>query len=307
METIHGIPDLEASIETVLTIGTFDGVHVGHGRILQKVVACAKKEGLKSVLFTFFPHPRLVLQKDATIKLLNTLEEKIKILETTGLDYLIVYPFTKEFSRLSAVDFVRDLLVNSLNAKRVIIGYDHRFGRNRDANIQDLRSFGRTFDFEVDEIPAQDIDEVTVSSTKIRKAISEGKIQTANTYLGYAYPLTGEIVKGKGLGRQLGYPTANLSLESADKLIPKNGVYVVQANLSKTTVYGVMNIGINPTVSGENKTIEIHFIDFSKDLYGEQIQVQLLSRIRDEHKFDSVDSLKEQIGKDKAMALEMIK
>tara|TARA_Y100001933_G_scaffold263457_1_gene324883 strand:- start:12209 stop:13138 length:930 start_codon:yes stop_codon:yes gene_type:complete len=292
--------------QTVVTIGTFDGVHLGHRKILERLTNNAKNTGLKSAVLTFFPHPRMVLQKDLDIKLLNTLEEKKQILETLGLDYLIIHPFTKEFSRLSAIDFVRDILINNLKAKKIIIGYDHRFGRNRNANIQDLISFGNTFDFEVEEIPAQEIDDVSVSSTKIRKALLEGDVETANSYLSYPYMLTGTVKKGKGLGKGFGFPTANLHIAEAYKLIPKNGAYVVKSNLDGKDYHGMMNIGFNPTVDGSQKSIEVNFFEFEGNLYGKKIQVQLLHRIRDEHKFNSIEELKEQLKKDKNHSLDLI-
>lgn len=249
----------------------------------------------------------MVLQKDVDIKLLNTIGEKIKILKALGLDQLIIHPFTKEFSRLSATEFVRDILVNKLKTKRIIIGYDHRFGRNRNANISDLRAFGSTLDFEVEEISAQEIDEVSVSSTKIRRALDEGDIPTANAYLGYHYMLTGSVKKGKGLGRQIDFPTANLNIPEPYKLVPKNGVYAVQSELFGKMVPGMMNIGFNPTVSGEGQvSIEIHYFDFNQDLYGQEIQVDILHRIRDEHKFESVDALKRQLHKDRETSLSLI-
>ncbi len=306
MVTVQSITNYDKEHPTAITIGTFDGVHIGHQKILRRLIKNAKLLGLKSTVLTFFPHPRMVLQKDADIKLLNTIDEKIKILESLGLDYLIIHPFTKEFSRFSATDFVRDILVNSLRTKKIIIGYDHRFGRNRDANISDLMAFGSTLDFEVEEIPAQEIDEVSVSSTKIRKALEEGDVETANKYLGYSYMLTGIVKKGKGLGKQLNFPTANLFIEEPYKLVPKNGVYVVQCTMGKATVSGMMNIGFNPTVSGKEKSIEIHFFDLEKDLYHQKLQIDIVARIRDEHKFDSVESLKVQLQKDKLTSLSML-
>jgi len=311
--TVQSIAKYDKEHPTVITIGTFDGVHIGHRKILKKLIKNARSPKLKSTVLTFFPHPRMVLQKDANIKLLNTIDEKVKILDELGLDCLIIHPFDKEFSRLSATEFVRDILVNSLKTKKIIIGYDHRFGRNRDANITDLVAFGNTLDFEVEEIPAQEIDDVSVSSTKIRKALEDGKIKIANKYLGYPYMLTGTIIKGKGLGRQIHYPTANLRIEEAYKLIPKNGVYVVRSNINGTNVYGMMNIGYNPTVSdtenqsADNKeSIEIHFFDFDQDLYDQKLQIDILARIRDEHKFDTVEALKNQLSKDKATSLAIL-
>ena len=307
METIQNISHFnDIQFQTVTTIGTFDGVHLGHRKILERLTNNAKKTGLKSTVLTFFPHPRMVLQKDVDIKLLNTLEEKTQILETLGLDYLIVHPFTKEFSRLSATDFVNDILVNGLKTKKIIIGYDHRFGRNRNANIQDLIAFGQTLDFEVEEIPAQEVDDISVSSTKIRKALLEGDITTANNYLSYAYMLTGTIKKGKGMGRDFGFPTANLHIAETYKLIPKTGAYVVSSTLNGKTYFGMMNIGYNPTVDGTEKSIEVNFFDFEGNLYDQKIQVSLLHRIRDEQKFSSIEELKAQLKKDKNHSLELI-
>ncbi len=306
MVTVQSITKYDKTQPTVITIGTFDGVHIGHKKILERLINDARKTERTSAVLTFFPHPRMVLQKDTELKLLNTIDEKTKILENLGLDFLVIQPFTEEFSRLSATKFVRDILVNSLHAKKVIIGYDHRFGRNRNANISDLIAFGNTLDFEVEEIPAQEIDEVSVSSTKIRKALKEGDVKTANKYLGYHYMLTGEVVKGKGLGKQLDFPTANLQIKEAYKLIPKNGVYVIQSTLNNKTVYGMMNIGFNPTVDGESRTIEVHFFDFKGDLYNQQIQVDILEWIRDEHKFKSLEELRLQLKIDKKTALAVI-
>lgn len=306
MVTVQSISNYDKKHPTAITIGTFDGVHIGHRKILERLINDAKKTGLRSTVLTFFPHPRMVLQKDTEIRLLNTIQEKIKILEFIGLDYLIIHPFTLEFSRLSSTEFVRDILVNELKVKKIIIGYDHRFGRNRNANIQDLSAFGNTLNFEVEEIPAQEIDDVSVSSTKIRNALIEGNIKTANEYLGYNYMLTGDVKKGKGLGRQLNFPTANLFIAEKYKLIPKNGVYVVKSILNDKLFYGMMNIGFNPTVGGSAKSIEIHFFDFNADLYGQNIQVDILERIRDEHKFNSLEELKVQLLKDKETSIHII-
>jgi riboflavin kinase/FMN adenylyltransferase len=304
--TVQSISNYDKKHATAITIGTFDGVHIGHRKILERLINDAKKTNLRSTVLTFFPHPRMVLQKDTEIRLLNTIQEKIKILEHIGLDYLIIHPFTLEFSRISSTEFVRDILVNELKAKKIIIGYDHRFGRNRNANIQDLFAFGNTFNFEVEEIAAQEIDDVSVSSTKIRNALIDGDIKTANEYLGYNYMLTGDVKKGKGLGRQLSFPTANLFIAEKYKLIPKNGVYVVKSILNGKLFYGMMNIGFNPTVAGSTKSIEIHFFDFNSDLYGQNIQVDIIDRIRDEHKFKSLEELKTQLLKDKETSISII-
>ncbi|VAV83887.1 FMN adenylyltransferase / Riboflavin kinase [hydrothermal vent metagenome] len=292
--------------KSVVTIGTFDGVHIGHQKIIERLVKIAKTENLQAVVLTFFPHPRMVIQKDANIKLINTIDEKSKLLEKLGVNNLVIKEFTLEFSRLTALEFVRDILVNKLQVKHIIIGYDHHFGRNRTANINDLKEFGEVYDFEITEISAQDIAEVTVSSTKIRNALLNGDIKEANTFLGYHFMLTGVVVKGKSLGKQIGFPTANLHIQENYKLIPKNGSYIVKSDIEGKTVFGMMNIGINPTVNGEEQSIEVHFFDFDKDIYDKKIEVQLLGRLRDEQKFNSIASLKAQLFIDKKQSLDYI-
>lgn len=292
---------------SVVTIGTFDGVHIGHQKIIKKLVNIAKEKELQAVVLTFFPHPRMVLQKDANIKMINTIDEKSQQLESHGVDYLVVEEFTKEFSRLTAQEFVRDILVDKLHVKHIIIGYDHHFGRNRTANIDDLRAFGKIYGFEVTEISAQEIDEVAVSSTKIRNALLAGDIKTANVFLGYPFAFNGTIVRGKGLGKQIEFPTANIQIDKAYKLIPKDGAYVVRTQYKNETFYGMMNIGTNPTVEGQSQTIEMHVFDFNKDIYGEVFEVEILERLRDEQKFESVEHLKTQLFQDKEHALTLIK
>jgi len=292
---------------TVVTIGTFDGVHAGHQKIIERLVNEAKMSNLESVILTFFPHPRMVLQKDSDIKLINTIEERKQILEKSGIDHLIIHPFTYQFSRLSALEFVRDILVNKLKAKKIIIGYDHRFGRNRTANIDTLKEYGEQFDFEVEEISEKDIEDVAVSSTKIRTALLAGEVEKANTYLQHPFVLTGTVVKGKELGKKIGFPTANLKVEEDYKLIPKNGVYVVRSKIKDKLVYGMMSIGTNPTVGGTEKTIETNFFMPDMDLYGEKLQIEMLKRIRDEKNFDSVEDLKEALKQDQAFSERFIK
>ena len=295
------------SNHTVLTIGTFDGVHIGHQKIIKRLVEISEIKNLTPSLLTFFPHPRMVLQKDANIKLINTIDEKKDILKQFGISNLVIKEFTKEFSRLTAEDFVKNILVDHLKAKHIIIGYDHHFGRNRNANIEDLKQFGKDFDFEVEEISKQDINDVAVSSTKIRAALQEGNIKITNTYLGYNFMLTGKVIDGKKLGQTINYPTANLHIEETYKLIPKHGVYIVKSIIDNNTVYGMMNIGHNPTVNGKHQTIETHFFDFNKDLYGQNLKIELLQRLRDEQKFNSVQELQSQLHIDKKNALEFIK
>ncbi|WP_428741846.1 bifunctional riboflavin kinase/FAD synthetase [Tenacibaculum sp.] len=292
---------------SIVTIGTFDGVHIGHQKIIKHLIDTAKQDHLKSVILTFFPHPRMVLQKDSNIKLINTIDERASIIENSDLDFLLIKKFTNAFSRLSAEDFVKQILIDKLHAKRVIIGYDHRFGRNRNANIDDLKVFGEAYGFEVEEISAQDINDVAVSSTKIRTALNEGNIEKANSYLGYSFMLTGTVIKGRGLGNQLGFPTANIFIKETYKLIPKYGVYVVSSIIENNQVYGMMNIGINPTVDGKKESIEVHFFNFNSNIYNKNIQINLLHRLRDEVKFDSVDALKAQLLKDKDTSLQYIK
>jgi riboflavin kinase/FMN adenylyltransferase len=307
MRNISSIESYAQKNDAVVTIGTFDGVHIGHQKIINRLINTAKKDHLKSVILTFFPHPRMVLQKDSNIKLINTIEERASIIEGLGLDSLLVKKFTNAFSRLSAEDFVKQILIDKLHAKKVIIGYDHRFGRNRNANIDDLKKFGEQYHFEVEEISVQDIDDVAVSSTKIRKALNEGNIEKANRYLGYEFMLTGKVIKGKGLGKQLGFATANIFVGEDYKLIPKHGSYVVSSLINNQVVYGMLNIGMNPTVNGDNESIEVHFLNFNKEIYNMTIQINLLHRLRDEVKFESIEALKEQLLKDKETSLKYVK
>lgn len=307
METYSSAFEYQNERQSVVTIGTFDGVHIGHKAILNRLVQTAKKENLDSAVLTFFPHPRMVLQQNSEIKLINTINERISLLEKTGLDHVIIHPFTKEFSRMTASEYVEDILVNGLNVKKVIIGYDHRFGRNRTANIENLKEFGKIFDFEIEEISAKEIDDVAVSSTKIRNALNRGDVETANNYLNYEFMISGEIVKGKAIGRTINYPTANLHLEENYKLIPKNGVYIVKSKIDQNEIFGITSIGTNPTVGGIDKTIETHFLDFDQDLYGKTITIEFLKFIRDEAVFDSIDQLKKAIAKDEAIAKQFLK
>lgn len=293
--------------QSVITIGTFDGVHLGHKTILKRLVKTAKNENLDSVVLTFFPHPRMVLRQDNDIKLINNISERKKLLEKTGIDHLVIHPFSFEFSQLSALEYVRDILVKKLKTKKIIIGYDHRFGKDRTATIDDLREFGKTYDFEVEEISAKEMDDVAISSTKIRKALENGDIETANKFLGYPFMLSGKVVSGKAIGRTLAYPTANLHLEEAYKIIPKNGVYVVRAEISNKKVYGITSIGTNPTVGGKEKTIETFFFDFSEDLYNHNLRLEFLEYIRDEEVFDSVEKLIEAIKEDEVFAKKFLK
>jgi len=307
LKIIHAISNFSSEEKSFVTIGTFDGVHFGHQQIIKKLVNEAKKERGKSVLLTFFPHPRMVLQKDSSLELINTIDERSELLEKTGLDYLIIHPFSKEFSRLSALSFVRDVLVNQLNTSKLIIGYDHHFGKNREGNIEQLSEYSELYNFSVEEIPAQDIDEVSISSTKIRKALANGHLKTANNYLGYNFMLTGTVVNGKQLGGKIGFPTANIDIKETYKLIPKTGVYVVKSEINKKVIFGMMNIGNRPTINGKHQTIEVHFFDFNQNVYHQKITIETLYFLREEQKFDSVKILIHQLKKDEKIARTYIK
>ena len=273
MKIFTNLSNFISTNKTFVTIGTFDGVHIGHQKVIKKLVKSAKKNKATSVLLTFFPHPRMVLQKDLDIKLINTIEERTYLLEKLGLEILVIQEFTEDFAKLSALDFVRTILVNALNISRLVIGYDHHFGKNREGNFEQLKDYGFTYNFTVKKISQQEISDIAVSSTKIRKAIENGKIEKANIYLGYNFMLSGKVVNGKNLGEKIGFPTANLFIKENYKLIPKTGVYVVKSSIGRKTVFGMMNIGNRPTLNGNHQTIEIHFFEFKgldpKENYGQ--------------------------------------
>jgi riboflavin kinase/FMN adenylyltransferase len=305
LKIYSNIQEFTTSKKTILTLGTFDGVHVGHRKIIEQITQIANKEDLESVVLTFFPHPRMVLQ-DTEIKLLNTIEEKTELMASLGVNHFIVHPFDKEFSRLTAEEFVEEILVNKLHISKIVIGYDHRFGRNRTANIDDLIRFGEMYNFEVIQISAQEIETVSVSSTKIRNALHEGNIEIANQYLTKPYSLKGTIQKGKGIGKTIQFPTANLNIDSKYKLIPKNGVYAVRSWMNNQWIHGMMNIGNNPTVSGETTTIEIHFFDFNENLYEQKIKIEMIQFLRDEQKFENLEALQNQLNADKIFCLSQV-
>lgn len=306
MEVIHNIANYRPKKPAILTIGTFDGVHIGHQKIISDLVAKAKKEDLCAVVLTFFPHPRMVLQKESQLKMIDTLKEKRQLLETLGVEILIIQPFTQEFSRMTAIEYTRDVLVNGLGISKLIIGYDHRFGRNREATVEDLKNFGLDYDFTVEEIPAQDIASIAVSSTKVRNVITAGEIKKANQYLGRPFSLCGTIVKGDKIGRKIGFPTANLYIEEEYKLKPQNGVYLVQCHWDNQKYFGMMNVGKRPTVSGKETQIETYFFNFDGDLYGKKLNINLLEKIRDEQKYDSLESLGNQLSIDQKSCRELI-
>lgn len=299
MNVFQNIENYNPKSKCILTIGTFDGVHVGHQKIIKSLVELAQKRNLQATILTFFPHPRMVLQKESDIKLIDTLEEKKSVLAKLGVDNLIIHPFSKTFSRLSAVEFCRDILANQLQVDSLFIGYDHRFGKNREATAEDLISFGKTFNFDVAIIPAQDIESITVSSTKVRKAIAAGAFELVYDFLGRHFELTGTVTRGQGLGRTIDFPTANISVAESYKLIPPIGVYLVTVQNDNDSFNGMMNIGTRPTLNGEHQTLEAHLFDCDKDLYGQKLKIYFLEKIRDEQKFESLDDLKTQLKKDK--------
>ena len=298
MNVVNGIENYKANSKSILTIGTFDGVHLGHQKIITSLVTKAKQKSLQANILTFFPHPRMVLQKESNLKLIDTLEEKQNLLSELGIDNLIIQPFSKEFSKLTAIEFTRDVLVNELRISALMIGYDHRFGKNREASVEDLIRYGQSYNFEVTVIPAQDISSITVSSTKIRDAIKISDFKKVNQFLGRPYELNGKVIKGNGVGRTIKYPTANIEIKETYKLIPTKGVYLVKIYLGENEFSGMMNIGNRPTINGLNQTIEVHIFDFDKDIYGKNLKVCFLKKIRKEKKFDSLPSLKSQLKKD---------
>lgn len=298
MKVIQDISSLKLGKKTIVTIGTFDGVHLGHQKIIKRLQSNSTSDN-ETVIITFSQHPRFVLQSDNTIKLLNTNEEKIALLENFGIDNLVILEFNKQLSELSGEEFVKNILVDKLNVQKIIIGYDHKFGKNRSSDIHDLIYFGKKYHFDVEQISAEELDEITISSTRIRKAIDEGKVELANSYLGYSYCFKGCVVKGKQLGRTIGFPTANIQIENNLKLVPKLGVYVVQVSLREKIYNGMMNIGNRPTVNGHDTTIEVNLFDCDFEFYNEELQVFVFKFLRNEEKFSSIHELKLQLNKDK--------
>lgn len=306
MKVYTNIQEFKSAKNVVVTIGTFDGVHLGHKVIINQLKKAAQELGGESVLLTFFPHPRMVVfPDDNELKLLNTIEERKGLLEKAGIDHLIIHPFSKAFSRLTALEFVRDILVNRLNVKKVVIGYDHHFGRNREGSFEDLVEFGELYGFSVEEIPAQDIQQINVSSTKIRTSLLAGEIHAATQFLGYPYFINGTVVKGDKIGREIGFPTANIKPDETYKLIPKNGVYAVKVVVNKNEYDGMLNIGIRPTLKGKNETIEVNIFDFDEEIYGQQIQIKFYERIRDEQPFEDLNELKNQLSIDKSKTIQI--
>lgn len=308
MKVVYGIENIEAIPNAVVTSGTFDGVHIGHQKILQRICETAKKDNGHSVLLTFWPHPRLVLDKAANqLKLLSTIDEKIGLLKEFGLDYLIVIPFTKEFSKLSSFEFVQQILVEKIGTKKLVIGYDHHFGRNREGSFDYLNDNSEKFGFKVEEISRQDIDDIGISSTKIREALLNHDITTANEFLGRSYDLRGKVIHGDARGKTIGFPTANIDVLEEYKLVPADGVYAVRVEFYGSWFNGMLNVGKRPTVDGRSKQMEVNIFDFNQTIYGETLVVQFVDYIRNERKFSDIQELKNQLISDKNQILEMIK
>nr|WP_320118117.1 bifunctional riboflavin kinase/FAD synthetase [uncultured Marinifilum sp.] len=298
-----------SAINPVVTIGTFDGVHLGHRKVIRRLQELAHKVKGETVIFTFYPHPRLVLSKENNgLRLINTLEEKKVLLEAAGIDHLVIYPFTKEFSQLSYIEFVEQILVKQLGMKYLVVGYDHRFGHNREGKYEDLKVFADQLNFKIERQDVLNMDAINVSSTKVRAAISEGDIKMANKYLGYRFFIKGDVIDGKKLGRKLGFPTANIDPQESYKLVPKDGVYAVKVDVDDKRYLGMLNIGVRPTVNNQldNRSIEVHILDFDQDIYYKNITIRFYKRIRSEQFFNSIDELKEQLAKDKQSVIELL-
>ncbi len=305
VEHLEDLPELQFP---VVTIGMYDGVHYGHCKILNTVSREAKQRGGESIVLTFWPHPRFVLGRNSEdLKLLSTIEEKTGMISGCGIDHFIKLPFTREFSELSSEQFIKNILVDGIGAKLLIIGHDHRFGRDREGSFEYLQTNKRRFGFEIKEISRQDIDQVTVSSSKIRKALNSGEISIANEYLGREYSIKGIVTKGEQLGRKIGFPTANIYVPYDYKLIPADGVYVVRVNTVKESLFGMLNIGNRPTVEGSQRTIEVNIFDFNEDIYGLEIEVSFIDKLRDEIKFNDLNELEDQLKSDRIQALEILK
>ena len=309
MKIYNHIDEFRPIKNAVVTIGTFDGVHIGHQKIISRLQEVAKQNGGETVILTFFPHPRMILHPDdQNIKLISTLNEKAERLAGLGIDHLIITPFTRDFSNLSPEEYISEVLVKKIGTSQIVIGYDHRFGKDRNGGLEDLQNYALKFGFGVEEIPEQDINDVAVSSTKIRNAILSGNVNAAKDFLGYPFQLTGKVIKGDQIGRKLGFPTANLYIEESYKLIPSDGIYVVslefmdQQNLKTEPATGMAYIGHRPTINAMSRNIEVNIFDFDKDIYGQIIRINFLEYLRGDQKFDSLEELKNQLEKDEIAA-----
>jgi riboflavin kinase/FMN adenylyltransferase len=307
MKIYHHIDEFKAVNNAVVTIGTFDGVHLGHRKIIARIKELADEIGGETVILTFFPHPRMILHpEDESIKLINTINEKADLLEKLGVDHLIITPFSRDFSNQTAEGYIRDVLVNKIGTKKIVIGYDHRFGKDRQGGLDDLLKLGPVYGFDVVEIPEQDINDVAVSSTRIRNALLEGKIELANEFLGYPFYITGKVVRGDQIGRQIGYPTANIVIEERYKLIPSDGIFAAKINIQGKLYKGMAYIGSRPTINGVSRNIEINIFDFNHEIYNEQVTLQFYNYVRGDVKFNGLDELKVQLAQDKVDVLALL-
>lgn len=307
MKIYYSIEDFNPLPCAVVTSGTFDGVHVGHQTILARLKEIASANGGETVLITYWPHPRTILRpEEPTVKLLTTFEEKAHLLKAQGIHHLLRIPFTKDFSGISSQQFIQEILVHRIGTKKLVIGYDHRFGKNREGSFDQLRQNASSYGFDVEEIPRQEIDHVAVSSSKIRKALEEADLATANHLLARPYALTGRVVRGDKLGRMLGFPTANLDTESANKLVPREGIYAVRVTVNACTFGGMLYIGTRPTVDGKRQVIEVNIFDFNHEIYGELVTVEFLHLIRYDTKFNDLEGLKTQLFQDREAALRLL-
>jgi len=300
MKIYHNINEFNAVNNAVVTIGTFDGVHLGHRKIIARIKELAQETGGETVILTFFPHPRMILNpEDESIKLINTINEKAALLEQLGIDHLIITPFSRDFSNQTPEAYIRDVLVNKIGTKKIVIGYDHRFGKDRQGSLNDLLKLGPVYGFEVVEIPEQDIEDVAISSTRIRTALLNGKIELANTLLGYSFFITGKVVRGDQIGRQIGYPTANIVIEERYKLIPSDGIFAAKIKVDDMLYKGMAYIGSRPTINGISRNIEINIFDFNEEIYNQQVTMYFYNYVRGDVKFTGLDDLKIQLAKDK--------
>ncbi|HEY9194972.1 MAG TPA: bifunctional riboflavin kinase/FAD synthetase [Mucilaginibacter sp.] len=307
MRIYHNIDEFKALNNAVVTIGTFDGVHIGHRKIIAGIKELARETGGETVILTFFPHPRMILHpEDESIKLITTIDEKARLMEQLGVDHLIITPFSRDFSNQTAEDYIRDVLVNKIGTKKIVIGYDHRFGKDRQGGLEDLLRLSPVYGFDVEEIPEQDINEVAISSTRIRTALLKGDIGLANTFLGYPFFITGTVVRGDQIGRRIGYPTANIVVEEKYKLIPSDGIFAVTVNVAGETYNGMAYIGSRPTVNGLTRNVEVNIFDFDKDIYNQSISMAFHHYVRGDVKFASLDELKVQLAQDKVDVLRLI-
>lgn len=322
MNIYHQLSDFKKLDHAVVTIGTFDGVHYGHQKIIKRLCELAKSSGGESVILTFFPHPRMIIDpENQDLKMINTIKEKAQILENLGVDHLIITPFTRDFSNLTADEYIKNILVDTIGTKQLIVGYDHRFGKDRKGGMDDLLAYAKQYDYTVEQIPEQDINDVAVSSTKIRKALLEGDVALAATYLGYYFSINGPVIKGDKIGRTIGFPTANIFVEETYKLIPSDGIYAVTVEMSSepgegnlelenatqpktqnsqlTTYKGMAYIGQRPTINGMTRNIEVNIFDFNREIYGQTITMNFLKFLRHDVKFTGLEALTTQLHQDK--------